>query len=186
MDFHDEIVKNGQLDRFGQPITGNATRSVHRGAELAVRVLPWQPFELAGNLSWSRNRFVDYRVYEDANGDSAPQGIQLDGNRIAGFPDFVANLRGTCRAHGVYASLAGRYVGGFQTTNFQAVDRQVPPYFALDAELACDLAGWSGQRTRLRLQVRNVLDRLYVLSGEGDEFFPAATRSVFAGVDFGF
>jgi iron complex outermembrane recepter protein len=186
MNFHDEIVKNGQLDRFGEPITGNAPRSVHRGAELAVRVLPWQPLELAGNVSWSRNRFVDFRVYEDENGDPAPGGIQLDGNRIAGFPDFVANLRGTCRAHGAYASLAGRYVGGFHTTNFQEVDRQVPPYFALDAELAWGLAGWSGQRTRLRLQVRNVLDRLYVLNGEGDEFFPAATRSVFAGVDFGF
>ena len=38
---------------------------------------------------------------------------------------------------------------------------------------------------RLRVQVRNVLDRLYVLGGEGDQFFPAATRNAFAAVEFG-
>jgi iron complex outermembrane receptor protein len=186
MDFHDEIVKSGQLDRFGQPITGNATRSVHRGVEVAARAQPWPPLELVGNVSWSRNRFDDYRVFEGRNGDSAPQGIQLAGNRIGGFPDLVANVRSTWRQRGVRGSLAGRYVGGFHTTNFQEVDRQVPPYFVLDADLGYDFAAGPLQGTRLRLQARNLLDRLYVLGGEGDDFFPAATRNVFAAVEVGF
>ena len=185
MDFRDEIVKSGQLDRFGQPITGNAARSLHRGLELGLRARPWEPFELTGNVSWSLNEFRDHVVFEDANGDPVPGGVQLGGNSIAGFPDFIANLRGTLRSHGFTGSLAGRYVDSFFTTNFEEVDRQVPPHFVLDADFTYDIGVRPLQRTRLRLQVRNVLDRLYVLSGEGDDFFPAATRSFFAGVEFG-
>ena len=36
--FNDEIVKDGQVDRFGQPTTGNVDRSVHLGAELSAIV----------------------------------------------------------------------------------------------------------------------------------------------------
>lgn len=182
MDFRDEIVKKGQVDRFGQPITGNAARSVHRGLELALRARPATALELGGNLSWSRNRFADHRVFENAEGDSVPEGIQLGGGRIAGFPDFIANLRGTVRSHGAMASLAGRYVGDSFTTNFEEVDRKVPPHFVLDADLGWDFRV-GPQTTRLRLQVRNVLDRLYVLGGEREGFFPAATRSFFASVE---
>jgi iron complex outermembrane receptor protein len=184
MDFRDEIVRSGGLDRFGQPITGNAARSAHRGLELAVRARPWEPLELTGNLSWSRNRFGDHRVFEDAVGGSVPGGLQLGGNRIAGFPDFIANLRATARAHGGMASLAGRYVGDFFTTNFEEVDRRVPSHFVLDADLAYALPS-GPQRARLHLQVRNLLDRLDALGGEGDDFFPAATRNVFASVEIG-
>ena len=33
MDFRNEIVNNGQLDNVGQPVSGNAAKSVHRGIE---------------------------------------------------------------------------------------------------------------------------------------------------------
>jgi iron complex outermembrane recepter protein len=185
MDFRDEIVKSGQLDRFGQPITGNAARSVHRGVELAAHAKPWEPLEMTGNLSWSLNQFRDHVVFEDANGDPVPGGLQLGGNSIAGFPDYIANLRGTFRNRGFVGSIAGRYVGPFFTTNYEEVDRKVPPYFALDADFSYDIGVRPLEHTRLRLQVRNLLDRLYVLNGEGDDFFPAATRNFFAGVEFG-
>ena len=63
MDFRDEIVRSGGLDRFGQPITGNAGSSVHHGAEFGVRARPWPVFELDGNLAVSRNQFRDHVVY---------------------------------------------------------------------------------------------------------------------------
>ena len=185
MGFQDEIVRSGGLDRFGQPITGNAGASVHRGAEVGISVRPWASFELAGNLAWSRNEFRDHVVFENVAGDADSTGIQLGGNEIAGFPRLVSNLRGTVRARGVTAALAGRYVGSFFTSNFEEVDRKVPPHFVLDADAsyAFDLRGLHDMR--VRVHVRNLLDRLYVLHGEGDDFFPAATRSVFAGIEVG-
>ncbi len=35
MIFDNEIVKNGQVDRFGQPITGNVDQTIHKGIELS-------------------------------------------------------------------------------------------------------------------------------------------------------
>jgi iron complex outermembrane receptor protein len=186
MDFRDEIVRSGQLDRFGQPITGNAGSSVHRGVEVGVRATPWPAFELGGNASWSRNEFRDHRVFEDADGAPRPDGLQLGGNEIAGFPRFVSNLRATWRGHGATLALAGRYAGGFFTTNFEDTNRRVTPHFVLDADLAYEIGVRPLQHTRLRLQVRNLLDRLYVLHGEGEDFFPAATRNAFAAIEVGF
>src|SRR5690606_34760502 len=36
--FDDEIVANGEVDRFGQPITGNVDRTIHSGIELSARI----------------------------------------------------------------------------------------------------------------------------------------------------
>ena len=35
--FDDEIVKNGKLDRFGQPVTGNVKNTLHKGFELSAQ-----------------------------------------------------------------------------------------------------------------------------------------------------
>jgi len=185
MDFHDEIVPNGQLDRFGQPITGNAARSVHRGAELGLRLQPSTPLEIRANVSWSRDLLRDHVVFVDADGNAAPAGIQLGGNRIGGFPDLISNLRLTARRGGLLASLAGRYVGASFTNNFEQGNRKALPYFVLDADLGYEWRHGPLQGTRLRLQLRNLLDRLYVLHGEGDGYFPAATRSFFTSLEFG-
>jgi len=185
MDFRDEIVRSGGLDRFGQPITGNAGSSLHRGVEFGARARPWPVFELDANLAVSRNVFRDYLVFEDAGGATRPNGIQLGGNEIAAFPRLVSNLRGTVRTHGATAALAGRYVGGFFTTNFEDVNLRVPPHFVLDADLSYELDARRLPRMRLRVQVRNLLDRLYVLHGEGADFFPAATRNAFAAIEIG-
>ena len=48
MDFSDEIVKSGQVDRFGQPVTGNAERTRHLGLELSVSAEPAEGLELRG------------------------------------------------------------------------------------------------------------------------------------------
>jgi iron complex outermembrane receptor protein len=82
-------------------------------------------------------------------------------------------------------ALAARGVGGFFTSNFENVNERVPSHFVLDAECAYEPPFAALRRTRLQLQVHNVFDRLYVLQGEGDQFFPAATRNFFAGIEFG-
>ena len=33
--FENEIVKNGKVDRFGQPITGNVDQTTHTGVEIS-------------------------------------------------------------------------------------------------------------------------------------------------------
>lgn len=175
MVFEDEIVKNGQLDRFGQPITGNAQRTLHQGIELTAAAQFLPSFEAQGNVTISRNRLQSYTVY------SAGQAIRYDGNPIAGFPNFLANGRITYRNNGFVASAAVQHVGPYYTDNTQSADRQLDAYTIVNASLAYSFAlGQMVDRVELQLQVNNCLNLLYAQHGEGVEFFPGAERNYFA------
>ncbi|MEK6572646.1 MAG: TonB-dependent receptor, partial [Bacteroidota bacterium] len=63
MDFHDEIIKRGGLDRFGQPRTGNADRTRHQGVEITGLLRVGGNLELAGNASFSKNELTSYTSY---------------------------------------------------------------------------------------------------------------------------
>ncbi len=187
MDFEDEIVKNGQLDQFGQPVTGNAESTLHKGIELSGALRPSETLVLQGNISLSRNTFQNYTVYDKGTP------VSYDGNRIAGFPDLLGNLRATFEQGGLRASLALQYVGPQYTDNSQdsrndPTLRQSPGYDALKVDaytavnlgFAYDLSRFTGAtRFEIRLDINNLFDRLYETHGEGASFFPAATRNVF-------
>ncbi|MGB4820968.1 MAG: TonB-dependent receptor, partial [Saprospiraceae bacterium] len=109
MDFTDEIVKSGGIDRFGQPITGNAEQTMHTGLELSARWTPLRSLHIDVNGMLSRSRLGKYIVYEsDAEGNSSP--VDLGGNRIAGFPEQLANVKLTWQLSGLTTVLTWKYV----------------------------------------------------------------------------
>ena len=185
MDFRDEIVKSGQLDRFGIPVTGNANRTRHFGVELTASARAGG-FEARGNATWSRNRLVQYATYNDTGAVET-----LNGNAIAGFPDFLANMTVSYAYKGLSGTLSLQHVGDFYTDNFQdpdhgrtSSDRTVDAYTLVHAWISYRFAGFSpGQSIEARLQVYNLLNRIYASHGEGGDFFPGATRSVFASLN---
>ncbi len=183
MDFTDEIIKSGQLDRFGQPVTGNAEKTRHVGIELTAAANISPELTLRGNMTISRNRLTKYTVYDGG----AP--VALDGNAIAGFPDFLANARATYRTGAWTTTLSLQHVGSFSTDNFQnpgrgATDpsRTLDAYTVLHAWLSYRTPVPFGQELELRLQVNNLLNAIYASHGEGDDFFPAAERNIFASI----
>jgi iron complex outermembrane recepter protein len=177
MEFSNEIVKSGQVDRFGQPITGNADRTRHIGIEVEGVVIPYEGFEIAANATLSRNRFVRHTDY------STGEALNLNNNPIAGFPDFLAGGRITYRMEGFSASLRGRYAGKQYTDNFRDEENTVDPYFVSDAWISCRLNNIiGGIGIEAKVQVNNVFDALYAAYGEGSSFFVGAERNVFFNV----
>ncbi|MCW8802820.1 MAG: TonB-dependent receptor, partial [Ignavibacteriaceae bacterium] len=195
--FNDEIVKDGQVDRFGQPTTGNVDRSVHVGAEFSAIVKFWQNrFELFGNATISRNTIEEGKFFiDDVNF------IDLGGSRITGFPDFLANVGVTFQQSGFYLRLTGKYVGEFYSDNYDDklgdylsafpgfidyADNLNEAYFVSDIFLSYEylllnsLTPW-----KVYLQVNNIFDNLYSAYAIGKEFFPAAERNWLAGVQVG-
>ena len=195
--FNDEIVKDGQVDRFGQPTTGNVDRSVHLGAELSAIVKFWQNrFELFGNATISRNTIEEGKFFiDDVNF------IDLGGNRITGFPDFLANVGMTFQQSGFYLRLTGKYVGEFYSDNYDDklgdyltafpgfvdyTDNLNEAYFVSDIFMSYEflllnsLTPW-----KVYLQVNNIFDNLYSAYAIGKEFFPAAERNWLAGIQVG-
>ncbi|HWP82376.1 MAG TPA: TonB-dependent receptor [Bacteroidota bacterium] len=179
MDFRNEIVSSGQLDLFGQPITGNAKRTRHAGIELSGSSSVINGFSLQGNATLSRNIIVQHTTYVEENNQIVPK--SLNGHRIAGFPDLLANLRMTYDAELWFASLGMTHVGDRFTDNFEHPDRKADAYTVFNGIAGIRLRNVAGFKLlELRLQLNNIFDALYASHGEGDEFFPAAERNFFA------
>ena len=174
MDFQDEIIKSGQLDRFGQPITGNAAKTRHSGLEISGSVRPLPAWRLFGNATVSRNELVSYRTFDDNN-----QPASLDGNTIAGFPGFLANAGVSYNGSRLNGALIIKHVGKQYTDNFEDETLTVEPYTVVNATLGINLKAFLPLDLQLQLHVMNVLDNLYIAYGEGQDFFPAAERHFF-------
>lgn len=180
MEFYNELVSNGLLDQYGQPITGNAKRTRHIGLELEGNAIITPQFALYGNISFSNNKLIDYTSYIDTNGTTVPNGISLDGNRISGFPDLLGNIRATYATGGFSLILLGQYVGSQYTDNFNLASRKVDPYFVASAWISYRLDNFlSASSVDFKLYVNNLLNRIYIAHGEGIYFYPAATRNFF-------
>jgi iron complex outermembrane recepter protein len=195
--FNDEIVKDGQVDRFGQPTTGNVDRSVHLGAELSAIVKFWEDhFELFGNATLSKNTIEEGKYFIDAENS-----VDLSGNRISGFPDLLTNIGITFQQSGFYLRLTGKYVGDFYSDNYDDKlnsylltypgfvdysDNLNEAYFVSDIFISYEfsivnfLTPW-----KIYLQVNNIFDNLYSANAIGKEFFPAAERNWLAGIQVG-
>ncbi|MBI4719731.1 MAG: TonB-dependent receptor [Chitinivibrionia bacterium] len=202
MGFRDEIVKSGGLDRFGIPRTGNAERTSHKGLELAAEYEPRQGLKMNGNASFSKNTLDRYTLYDSAeeymrnppNPDSTVAYV-LDGNRLAGFAGVLWNLRVSFKVHRFDFSVWAHHEGKKYTNNFEGAwyasgeprpETVVDPSTVMNASMNCHIDRlWSLRNIDLIVQVFNVTDALYATHGEGGEFYPAATRNVYAGIEIG-
>ena len=61
--FENEIVKNGKVDRFGQPITGNVDQTTHFGFEVNSVLKILNEIEVFGNASYSKNKITDGKYF---------------------------------------------------------------------------------------------------------------------------
>jgi iron complex outermembrane receptor protein len=174
MEFSDEIVKSGQVDRFGQPITGNADRTRHIGLEAVGRLRLSKALDVEANATLSQNTFVRHADYSSGT----PQ--TLNGNPIAGFPSFLANARFSVHQGPLSFSLSGRYIGKQYTDNFKNEARTVDPFFVADASCSWLFSGvLRDVDIEAKAQVNNIFDALYAAYGEGDQFFVGAGRNAY-------
>jgi iron complex outermembrane receptor protein len=176
MEFADELVKSGQVDIFGQPVTGNAERTRHIGLEIEGAYNLAEFLTVTGNLSLSRDRLVHYSVI--GNGSR----VTLDGNPIAGFPDALGNLRLSYHNNALTASVLAKYVGSFYTDNFKNEDNKNDAYTVFNGEVLYRLPKVFDTQVQVRAEVRNILNNLYFASGDGNAFFPAAERNYLVGL----
>ncbi len=194
--FDNEIVKKGQVDRFGQPVTGNVKSSVHTGIEFSGIVNLVKGVRLTGNATVSKNTIKEGRQYLGTD-----EYLDLSGNRISGFPDFLANFGISYNDYGVFLQFAGRYVGAFYSDNYDDKikdyleqhpgfisysDNKNEAYFTADFTGSYKFNIFSAlNSSKVFIQVNNIFDNLYSANAIGPEFFPAAERNFLAGIQVG-
>lgn len=201
MEYFDELVKSGRLDIFGNPVDQNAPRTRHFGIEFQGSVLLYgntrSSLLLSANATLSQNKIIDYE-FDTGNGK-----VSLNGNSIAGFPDFISHFALDYRLGEFSANLSAKYVGQFRTDNFGDLiktnqliidylansggyyaDNILDPYFVMNMSLEYNFRNvLSLQNIRIRAVVNNLLNKLYAAGAEGKEFFPAAERNIYFALD---
>ena len=186
MEFTNELVNSGQVDIFGQPVTGNAARTRHIGLEVEGSVTPVTDLTVSGNVSISHNTIVHHTTFEDrldtTTNTAKAVPVALDGNPIAGFPASLANVRLTYHHESFSASWLTKYVGSFYTDNFKDPDNKNDAYVVSNLELLYGLPHAGDVQVTVRAEVRNIMNKLYFMNGEGNAFFPAAERNYLVGL----
>lgn len=204
--FNDEIVKQGQLDRFGQPITGNMDKTIHYGIEASLNYQILNNIELILNGSYSKNYIMEGGtfVYNSSNNNqdnSQYELLNLKNNPISGFPEVIFNGILNIKTENLFVQLTGKYVGEFYTDNYgenlssylekypgitDYTDNKVESYFVTNifASYKFNLNSFISDITTF-IEIKNLFDNLYAAYGIGKEFFPAAERSFLAGVKVG-
>jgi len=203
MSFKDEIIKKGQLDRFGQPVTGNAEKTTHFGAEFTLDYYLLRDLSITTNFSLSQNKinegqtFIKYK--DPVSKKKLIKEIDLAGNKISNFPDVIANFRLSYKTDNIFTSISGNYVGKQFTDNYdnklnellalypnfvEYNDNIVPSYFVASFDLRYTFRqlGFINELTIFG-RINNLFNKLYATYGIGKEYFPAAERNLFGGIE---
>ena len=203
MEYNNELVISGKTSPFGESIEENAPKSRHIGTELQItgNVFKNQygKLDISANTTISKNTIVKYDLTDNSNT------VSLAGNQIAGFPDFMANLILSYTIDEFFVSLHGQYVGGFRSDNFGDLlttnadfmrqlmsssyyaDNKVDAYTVFNLNMGYTFKNiFTFQHLKLHAQVNNLFNRLYAANALGKEFFPAAERNIFIGLELGF
>lgn len=201
MEFFNELVKSGRVDIFGNPIDGNAERTRHYGIEFEFGYLAYSgkfgSLHLGGNLTLSSNKIIKYDFITDNR-----ELIELKNNPIAGFPDAMGLLRLNYTLNNFNLILSGKYVGEFRSDNFGNLlrtderirkhldwdyysDNTVDPYYFIDLTANYRISGFFFAKSlNIVFQIHNLTNNLYAAGAEGKEFFPAAERNFYLGLEF--
>ena len=214
MDFRNEIVNNGTLDNVGQPISGNAGKSVHTGVEISFNLKPFtsrtlKDLSLSGNLNLSDNYFKEYvEVLGADSSGSIIYGNDYSGNKILLTPGTIGNLSLNYNNNkGLYAYVTLQYVGKQYLDNSEDerknagvrnssgyISKVIDPYTVMNAGIGIDLVSLLPKGTlkkcELSFKANNLFDALYETTGSisfGTPYWiPAATRNFFGEVVIGF
>ena len=205
MQFDNEIVNSGQLDRFGQPITGNIENTIHTGIEFAGSFNFLDHFNLALNGSYSNNYISEgstyLNYYNAVTSSDEILKIDLKNNDVGGFPNLTFN--GILKFH--YSDFAiqlmAKYVGEYYSDNYSDKlntiltkypglidysDNLVESYFVTNIMVSNEFElDPVFKKVRFFVQVNNIFDNLYAAHAVGKEFFPAAERNYLLGITVG-
>jgi iron complex outermembrane receptor protein len=200
MSFTDEIVKSGQLDRFGQPITGNMDATLHAGIEAGLTFKPIKSVNFMMNATYGKNSITEgysYLEYEDE-----VLKIDMKDNNVSGFPEFMMNAIARYNNKFMTAQVEMKYLGEFYSNNygesfaglneqypglFDYSDNRIDPYFVANILLATEINSIPGlEKLRVFFKLNNIANTLYADYAEGENFFPGAERNFILGINLGF
>lgn len=193
--YKDQLVLTGKISDVGSYTRTNVPNSFRMGIELqgGIRLTPW--LNVAGNVTFSRNRIKDftefYDDYDNGNQKAVPHGT----TDIALSPDIVgAGSINILPVKNLEINLPGKYVGRQYLDNTSNKKRSLDAYFVQDARMSYTLRNIGIKEAAVMLQVNNVFNKKYAANGytysyqygsliTENFYFPMAGTNVMVGVN---
>jgi len=159
MYYVNQLVLNGELNNVGAFIRTNSGKSYRSGIELGALAKLSKQWELTGNVSFSNNRNLDFKI------ENATEVKNLGNTQISFSPDIIANLGLKFNpAKNFQFSLMNQYVGKQYLDNSEDENLQLKDYFLMDfnAQYQFTIAH---NEVSLKLLVNNIFNKKYVNNG---------------------
>ncbi|MCJ8154492.1 TonB-dependent receptor [Chryseobacterium sp. SSA4.19] len=167
MYYVNQLVLNGELSNVGAFIRTNSGKSYRSGIELGALAKLSKQWELNGNVSFSNNRNLDFKIENEA-------GVKDLGNTQISFsPDLIANLGVKFNPDNHFQfALMNQYVGKQYLDNSEDENLQLKDYFLMDFNAQYQFK-IKNNDIALKLLVNNILNRKYVNNGSVWEGSPS-------------
>jgi iron complex outermembrane receptor protein len=112
MNYKDQFVLTGEIDKIGEAITRNVPKSYRLGVEVEAALKPVEWFRWDVNATWSKNRVkgITVQLTDKSVADLGDQPLAFS-------PDWIANNIFTFNYKGLNASIQSQYIGEQYMTN---------------------------------------------------------------------
>jgi iron complex outermembrane receptor protein len=195
MDYKDQLVLTGEINKTGAPIFTNVPDSYRTGLELVAGVNATKWLHLEANAAFSRNRIKQYVAFVD--NWSPPYGQlenELTDTDLSFSPDVVAG--GTIQfipIENLSVGFVSKYVGRQYIDNTSSDKRMIDAYFVNDINISYAFETKLFSKVELFANVGNIFSAKYSSNAwvyryysEGNEYmdngyFPQATINFLAG-----
>jgi iron complex outermembrane receptor protein len=200
MNYENQLVLTGALDDVGSPIRENSGKSFRAGIEIESGFKVSEKINLAGNISFSENKNIDY--VNRFNGEL----INLGDTDISYSPSFISSVAINYSPNSkLNLSILNKKVGEQFMSNNRSVYSKLDSYSVTDLNFKytfdeLDLL----DELSVNLLINNIFSSEYVSNGyyytyddtwtdenmittiEGTGYYPQATRNFLFGVGIKF
>jgi iron complex outermembrane receptor protein len=168
MYYVNQLVLNGELNNVGAFIRTNSGKSYRSGIELAALAKLSKQWELTGNVSFSNNRNLDFKI---ENEDAAKN---LGNTQISFSPDVITNLGLKFNpTKNFQFALMNQYVGKQYLDNTEDQNLQLKDYLLTDFNAQYQFK-IKNNDIALKLLVNNIFNKKYVNNGavyDGEPYY---------------
>jgi len=198
MNYKNQLVLTGALDDVGSPIRKNSGKSFRKGIELESIFKATNNLEISSNISFSRNKNIDYKTNFD--------GVVTNwGDTDISFsPDLVSSIGVNFRPkEDINISILNKFVGEQFMSNTESVVSKLNSYSTTDLNFI-----YSFKRSKhfkeiiFTAMINNIFNKEYVSNGyyytyddtwsepnmittiEGTGYYPQALRNFLLGITF--
>lgn len=160
MHYTDQLVLTGALDNVGNPIRANVGKSYRTGIELTGMLRLASKIDWGLNVTWSRNRNLDY-VWEDQNNETRTMNTA-----IILSPEWIAGSQITLHAlEQLDISLLSKFVDKQYLDNTENDALTLDSYFVNDLKITWRLLPRGTKGVEVSLLINNLLDAEYSSNG---------------------